>query len=274
MASEEQVGNIVYQVQMDVANLIEAQRKVNERLEKMNGGAAKTAKSLDQLQTSISRVASAIATSIVVEWGRAFLVAADNMNQLNARIERLTGSSTAAAQTMQSLMQISSSTGGSLQDTQKLWETLSTALRDTGATNSQIIQLTDTLQKIGRIGGSSSEEMANALRQFGQSISSGVVRAEEFNSVLEQMPELARQMASGMGVSMGELRQLMLDGKLTAEDALNAIQRRTSSVNSEFEKLPRTISQANTALTNSTLAILKACRVWLMPGSVTTPTRR
>lgn len=256
MAGEEQVGNIVYQVQMDVANLIEAQRKVNERLEKMNGGAAKTAKSLDQLQTSISRIAGAIATSIVVEWGRAFLVAADNMNQLNARIERLTGSSTAAAQTMQSLMQISSSTGGSLQDTQKLWETLSTALRDTGATNSQIIQLTDTLQKIGRIGGSSSEEMANALRQFGQSISSGVVRAEEFNSVLEQMPELARQMASGMGVSMGELRQLMLDGKLTAEDALNAIQRRTSSVNSEFEKLPRTLSQANTALTNSFLTMV------------------
>ncbi len=28
MAGEEQVGNIVYQVQMDVANLIEAQRKV------------------------------------------------------------------------------------------------------------------------------------------------------------------------------------------------------------------------------------------------------
>ncbi|HFO0269390.1 TPA: hypothetical protein ACHICZ_000712 [Enterobacter asburiae] len=43
MAGEEQVGNIVYQVQMDVANLIEAQRKVNERLEKMSGGASKAA---------------------------------------------------------------------------------------------------------------------------------------------------------------------------------------------------------------------------------------
>ena len=36
--------------------------------------------------------------------------------------------------------------------------------------------------------------------------------AEEFNSILEQMPELARQIAAGMGVSIGELRQLMLDG--------------------------------------------------------------
>ncbi|HBM2776779.1 TPA: tape measure protein [Enterobacter hormaechei subsp. xiangfangensis] len=256
MAGEEQVGNIVYQVQMDVANLIEAQRKVNERLEKMSGGASKAASKFDQLQTSINKVAGAIAASIVVDWGRAFLVAADNMSQLNARIERLTGSAATASQTMQNLMRISSATGGSLQDTAKLWETLSTALRDTGATNGQIIQLTETLQKIGRIGGSSTEEMANALRQFGQSISSGTVRAEEFNSILEQMPELARQISAGMGVSIGELRQLMLDGKLTAEDALNAIQKQTGSVNAEFEKLPRTLSQANTALTNSFLSMI------------------
>ena len=211
---------------------------------------------MDELQTNINRVAGAIAASLIVDWGKAFLVAADNMSQLNARIERLTGSAAAASQTMQSLMRISSATGGSLQDTEKLWETLSTALRDTGATNGQIIQLTETLQKIGRIGGSSSEEMANALRQFGQSISSGTVRAEEFNSILEQMPELARQIAAGMGVSIGELRQLMLDGKLTAEDALNAIQKQTGSVNAEFEKLPRTLSQANTALTNSFLSMI------------------
>lgn len=256
MAGEEQVGNIVYQVQMDVANLIEAQRKVNERLEKMSGGASKAASKFDQLQTSINKVAGAIAASIVVDWGRAFLVAADNMSQLNSRIERLTGSAASASQTMQTLMNISSATGGSLQDTQKLWESLSTALKDTGATNGQVLQLTETLQKIGRIGGSSAEEMANALRQFGQSISSGTVRAEEFNSILEQMPELARQIAAGMGVSIGELRQLMLDGKLTAEDALNAIQKQTGSVNAEFEKLPRTLSQANTALTNSFLSMI------------------
>lgn len=215
-----------------------------------------TAKSSVGLKTGLSAIASAIAVSQVVDYGKRFLEAADAMSQMQARIERLTGSAAAATQAMQSLMRISSSTGGSLQDTAKLWETLSTALRDTGATNGQVIQLTETLQKIGRIGGSSAEEMANALRQFGQSISSGTIRAEEFNSILEQMPELARQIAAGMGVSIGELRQLMLDGKLTAEDALNAIQKQTGSVNAEFEKLPRTLAQANNALTNSFLSMI------------------
>lgn len=252
----EKAGEIYYDIEADVSGLLKAQGKANKSLDSIGNSAANAAKKMDELQTNINRVAGAIAASLVVDWGKAFLVAADNMSQLNARIERLTGSAAAASQTMQSLMRISSSTGGSLQDTTKLWETLSTALRDTGATNGQIIQLTETLQKIGRIGGSSSEEMANALRQFGQSISSGTVRAEEFNSILEQMPELARQIAAGMGVSIGELRQLMLDGKLTAENALNAIQKQTGSVNAEFEKLPRTLSQANTALTNSFLSMI------------------
>lgn len=252
----EKAGEIYYDIEADVSGLLKAQGKANKSLDSIGNSATTAAKKMDELQTNINRVAGAIAASLVVDWGKAFLVAADNMSQLNARIERLTGSAAAASQTMQSLMRISSATGGSLQDTAKLWETLSTALRDTGATNGQIIQLTETLQKIGRIGGSSSEEMANALRQFGQSISSGTVRAEEFNSILEQMPELARQIAAGLGVSIGQLRQLMLDGKLTAEDALNAIQKQTGSVNAEFEKLPRTLSQANTALTNSFLSMI------------------
>lgn len=252
----EKAGEIYYDIEADVSGLLKAQGKANKSLDSIGNSATNAAKKMDELQTNINRVAGAIAASLVVDWGKAFLVAADNMSQLNARIERLTGSAATASQTMQSLMRISSATGGSLQDTAKLWETLSTALRDTGATNGQIIQLTETLQKIGRIGGSSSEEMANALRQFGQSISSGTIRAEEFNSILEQMPELARQIAAGMGVSIGELRQLMLDGKLTAEDALNAIQKQTGSVNAEFEKLPRTLAQANTALTNSFLSMI------------------
>ena len=276
MASEN-LGDLYYDVDIETAKMVTGSRKASDVLDEMSKNANKAsgninktsgslnklgkdansaATSADKLQTSINKIGAAIAASVVAEWGKAFIVAADNMAQLNSRVERLTGSAASASQTMQSLMRISSATGGSLQDTAKLWESLSTALRDTGATNGQVLQLTETLQKIGRIGGSSSEEMANALRQFGQSISSGTVRAEEFNSILEQMPELARQISAGMGLSIGELRQRMLEGKLTAEDALNAIQKQTGVVNAEFEKLPRTLSQANTALTNSMLGMV------------------
>lgn len=191
------------------------------------------------------------AVSSAIELGKAFIVAGDAANQLEARIARLTGSTSSAEQTFQTLADIASKTGGGLADTERLWETLSSSLKDSGATNDQILRLTETLQKIGRVGGSSAEEMSNALRQFGQSISSGVVRAEEFNSIVEQMPELARQMAAGLGVSMGELRQQMLNGELTAEQALNAIIRQTQDVDEEFSKLPRSLDQATNSLSVS-----------------------
>ena len=50
---------------------------------------------------------------------------------------------------------------------------------------------------------------------------------------------------------MGQLRQAMLEGKLSAQDALNAIMKQSSAVNDEFSKLPRTMDQASNSLTIS-----------------------
>lgn len=261
----EEVGGIVYEVGMDVKGLKAGATTANKTLDDLESSTNKTTNALGKLdknarnagngmknaggaasglKTSMSMLAGAISVSLIIEWGKRFLEVADNMTQLQARIARLSTDAKTANETFSSLANIASTTGASLSDTTKLWETLTSSLKEAGATNAQVLNLTDTLQKIGRIGGSSTEEMANALRQFGQSIASGTIRAEEFNSILEQMPELARQIAAGLGISMGELRARMLDGKLTAEDALNAIQDRTSVVNAEFEKLPRTMDQA------------------------------
>nr|DAL15676.1 MAG TPA_asm: tail length tape measure protein [Caudoviricetes sp.] len=261
----EEVGGIVYEVGMDVKGLKAGATTANKTLDDLESSTNKTTSALGKLdknarnagsgmksaggaasglKTSMSMLAGAISVSLIIEWGKRFLEVADNMTQLQARIARLSTDTKTANETFSTLANIASTTGASLSDTTKLWETLTSSLKEAGATNAQVLNLTDTLQKIGRIGGSSTEEMANALRQFGQSIASGTIRAEEFNSILEQMPELARQIAAGLGISMGELRARMLDGKLTAEDALNAIQDRTSVVNAEFEKLPRTMDQA------------------------------
>lgn len=248
MASNQQVGNIVYQVQMDVAQLLDAQRKVNDRLDKMDGGFKKVGASADKLSTGMNKVGVAIAAAFTIQTAQKVIDIADSMAILQARINRLSVDAADGANNMQRLAAIASTTGSSIADTAKLWETLTASLKEYGATNDQVIRVTETLQKIGTIGGSSAEEMSNALRQFGQSIAGGTVRAEEFNSILENMPELGRQIAKGLGMSLGELRQEMLAGKLTAEDALNAIQKQTESVDAEFAKLPVSVERAKNKL--------------------------
>lgn len=263
--AEQDGGSLVYQVDIETAKMVTGSRQAAVVLGEMEKQANRSSKAVDGLTSSadsagrsmsgfksvLSGVASAISVALIIDYGKAFLTVADNITQLQSRILRLSTDAATAMSTFETLTAIASTTGASLRDTAKLWEAMTSALKGTGATNAQILALTDTLQKIGRVGGSSTEEMANALRQFGQSISSGIVRAEEFNSILEQMPELARQIGAGMGLSMGQLRQAMLEGKLSAQDALNAIMKQSSAVNDEFSKLPRTMDQASNSLTIS-----------------------
>lgn len=207
-----------------------------------------SSRSAGRFEGALNKVGVAIAAAFTIDAAKKLIAIGDEMVTLQARIARLSPSIDVAKETLASLSAIAAQTGNSLSETERLWESLTTALKETGATNSQILGLTSTLQKIGTIGGSSTEEMANALRQFGQSISGGIVRAEEFNSILEQMPELARQIAAGLGISIGDLRKRMLEGKLTAQDALNAIQRQSQSVNEEFDKMPVSIDRAKNSL--------------------------
>lgn len=244
----EKAGEIYYDIEANVSGLIQAQQQVNKRLDQMDAKFEQSSRSAGRFEGALNKVGVAIAAAFTIDAAKKLIAIGDEMVTLQARIARLSPSIDVAKETLASLSAIAAQTGNSLSETERLWESLTTALKETGATNSQILGLTSTLQKIGTIGGSSTEEMANALRQFGQSISGGIVRAEEFNSILEQMPELARQIAAGLGISIGDLRKRMLEGKLTAQDALNAIQRQSQSVNEEFDKMPVSIDRSKNSL--------------------------
>lgn len=242
------VGDIEYTIKADTAELLTAGKDVNRITSKMEGDLSRADRATDRLSTGLNKVGVAIAAAFTIDMAKRLISIGDEMNTLQARVTRLSPSVESAKSSMEALSVIASETGSGLGETQRLWESLTTSLKETGATNNQILQLTSTLQKIGTIGGSSSEEMANALRQFGQSLSRGTIQAEEFNSIIEQMPELARQIAAGLGISLGQLRQRMLEGKLTAQDALNAIQKQSQNVNEEFSKMPVSIDRAKNSL--------------------------
>ncbi|EPY7107872.1 tape measure protein [Klebsiella pneumoniae] len=244
----EKAGEIYYDIEANVSGLIQAQQQVNKRLDQMDAKFEQSSRSAGRFEGALNKVGVAIAAAFTIDAAKKLIAIGDEMVTLQARIARLSPSIDVAKETLASLSAIAAQTGNSLSETERLWESLTTALKETGATNSQILMLTSTLQKIGTIGESSTEEMANALRQFGQSISGGIVRADEFNSILEQMPELARQIAAGLGIPFGDLRKRMLEGKLTAQDALNAIQRQSQLVNEEFDKMPVSIDRAKNSL--------------------------
>ncbi|EBK2615853.1 TPA: tape measure protein [Salmonella enterica] len=248
-------GKYTIEIEADAAKLLAGQASADSALKQIENSVKKTANSADKLDKSLdnlgggfSRLAVAVKGYISIQALMKLQQLSEEFTLLQARVTRLSSSSEEGARSFQQLVGIASATGASLGDTVNLWQQLTATLKTVGATNSDVNRLVMTLQKIGTIGGSSAQEMANALRQFMQSVASGRIQAEEFNSVLEQMPELARQIADAMGIPFNELRQLMLAGKLDIGEVLAAIEKRSDEINQQFETMPRTVSQATNAL--------------------------
>lgn len=223
-----------------------------KQLENSGNKAQKPVDSLTQSSSKFSGVltplAGAIAGLITVQTLKQWAGLAEQFTLLEARVTRLSPSLTQATTNYQELLRIASATGQTVPATVKLWESLTSSLKTLGATNDQVLTLTGTLQKIGKIGGSSAEETANALRQLGQSLAGGTLRAEEYNSIVEQTPELIRQLATASKMSMGQFRQAMLDGKLSSEQLFDLLLQRVPAVDEEFKKLPRSASDAGNAV--------------------------
>lgn len=251
----DKVGSYYVDIDADVRKLLSGAHEADEALKIIDNSVKKTEKSANKLDSSLnqlgggfSRLAVAVKGYISIQALMKLQQVSEEFTLLQARVTRLSSGAEEGAKSFQQLVNIASVSGASLGDTVNLWQQLTATLKTVGATNSDVNRLVLTLQKIGTIGGSSSQEMANALRQFMQSVAAGRIQAEEFNSVLEQMPELARQIAAGMGVPYDQLRQLMLAGKLDIGEVLAAIEKQSGEVNQQFETMPRTVTQATNAL--------------------------
>ncbi|WP_288937073.1 tape measure protein [uncultured Sphingomonas sp.] len=243
-------GTIVYNVDLNSQNFINGMSQVDKGLAGLDKGFGNADKSGQAFAGGLNRITQALVGLATVKALEGLQKMSEEFTVLRARIDRFSGGVAEGAENYERLLAISSKTGSDMGTAVKTWEALTGSLKEMGKSNDDVLKVTDSLMKMGVIGGSSAEEMKNGLRQLSQSFAGGIVRGEEFNSVLENTPEIARQIAKGMGISFSSLRKEMLDSKLTAEVVFEAIQKRSESVNADFEKMPRTVAQAANSIQN------------------------
>lgn len=120
-----------------------------------------------------------------------------------------------------------------------------------GITQAQVAKLTETTSKAVAMSGSTAEAAAAALFQYGQALDGDVLRAEEFNSLVDGAGGLLNAMATGLNVTRGELRQMMLDGKLTGETITKALLAAGNSVETLYAQTDTTIKESFTLMNNA-----------------------
>lgn len=129
--------------------------------------------------------------------------------------------------------------------------------------NDMALAFAETLNKGLIVSGASAQEANSALIQLSQGIASGVLRGEEFNSIMENGSVLAEMMAESLGVNKGELRQMAQEGQLTADVVVSSIMEQAGAIDKQFAQMPVTYGQVQNQFHNISSRVLDSL---LQPG--------
>ncbi|WP_109372463.1 tape measure protein [Proteus genomosp. 6] len=238
------VGEIVYQVQMDVRQLLTSQQQLEQRLNRMDSSFNRTSQSVNNTERSmqsLSKVAAALtgylSASMVASYSEAW-------TELNNKLSNSVRASESLIDVTQRVFDISQATRSSLDATATLYARLERGTREYNTSAADLAKLTSIINQGFIVSGATAQEAENAIIQLSQGIASGVLRGEEFNSVAEQGSRLMVALADSMGVGIGQLRKMAAEGKLTTDVVVNGLLSQGDSIGKEFAKTTRTMSQA------------------------------
>ncbi|EGT3589389.1 tape measure protein, partial [Proteus mirabilis] len=239
-----QVGEIVYQVQMDVQQLLTSQRQLEQRLNRMDDSFNRTSQSVNNTERSmlsLSKVAASLAgylsASMVASYSEAW-------TELNNKLSNSVRASESLIDVTQRVFDISQATRSSLDATATLYARLERGTREYNTSAEDLAKLTSIINQGFIVSGATAQEAENAIIQLSQGIASGVLRGEEFNSVAEQGSRLMVALADSMGVGIGQLRKMAAEGKLTTDVVVKGLLSQGDAIGKEFAKTTRTMSQA------------------------------
>lgn len=240
----ENAGGIYYDIEMNIQGLLVAQQRVNQRLDMMERGFDGTTRAVNNTErsmSSLSGVAVSLAAALSVKQVSEY---ADAWATVNNKLANSLRPNEQLADVTERVFNITQQTRGSLDATASLYARLERATRQYGTSAGDLSKLTTIINQGFVVSGATAQEAENAIIQLSQGLASGALRGEEFNSVNEQGNRLIVALADSMGVSIGEMRNMAAQGKLTTDVVVNGLLSQGAVIGKEFANTTTTISQA------------------------------
>ena len=241
MAGTVSAGTIIYEVDMDTARLLQGRRDVDAALNGLSGSmgrleasVSRTERSIGSMErtmSSLSGVAKGLLAALSVQQVSAY---ADAWTELNNKVSNSIRTGETQAEVMQRIFDISQATQSTLNGTATLYSRLERGTRTYNTSAEDLARLTTIINQGFAVSGATAQEAENAIIQLSQGIASGVLRGEEFNSVSEQGSRLMVALADSLGVSIGQLRAMAAEGKLTTDVIVNGLLSQGDAIGKEF----------------------------------------
>lgn len=249
----QRMANMLDDVRASTMNVETAAAATAVQMQELAGKMTQTNSRGTSLLGTIRNLAGTFLGMQSVRW---LVNTSDQLTSINARLRLMTGSAEAAAAAQEEIYQAAMRSRGAYADMADFVSQLGTVAGNAFTGTDELVAFAEQIQKQMAISGASGASAQAALVQLTQGLASGTLRGEELNSVLEQTPMIAQTIAEYMGVTIGEMRELASEGKVTAEVVKNAMLGAAEETNAQFEQMPMTWAQVWTMFQNVAIQAL------------------
>lgn len=227
-------------------NSVEAVSAVNEARKSFRGLKTDVGDANEELENT-SRIGSAVKTALAslftVFTVQKVLQIADEFKSLQNQLKLVSDSSLEAERSFQRLMISSNKAGTSIKGAISLYSSLRRATKDLGTSSATLATVVGSINNAIAASKAPAQAAEAALYQLSQGFAAGTLRGDEFRSVMEQTPRVAQLLAEGLGVTMGALRDMSMEGELTSDRLIYAFSVMSSEIQAEMDSMEKSISQ-------------------------------
>lgn len=205
------------------------------------------------LSSSLVALRNAAIVVAGIQLGRYFLEVTDRAKKLEGQLRTAIPATMSLASAQGEVNRIARETRTSINDIGELYGKVARTATEMGKSAESAGRATETVAKALQVSGAGAQETASTIRQLSQALASGVLRGDEFNSIMENSPRLAKLLADSLDVPIGALRKMAEEGELSADKLYTAMTDRkfTEGLDREFAALPVTFESAMTQVSNA-----------------------
>ena len=248
------LGHLEIQLELDQVKFQSGISNAQGRVKRFTDTTTKQINNIERSINSLNRVYANLFKAGIAGFGVNQLKGfADGYAEIQNKLRLVESASISSSKGLNNVFDIALKTNQSINATSGVYQRFAQNAETLKISQAQIASLTETVSKAVAVSGASAGAADAALTQFGQALGSGILRGDEFNSVMEQTPALAKAIATGLGVTTGELRNMAKEGKLTMDVLVPALERAKESVDDQFNTRILTISAAFENLNTSTV---------------------
>lgn len=223
-------------------------RTVRRSLDDIGDSAKRAEGGVQLLRRALGLIGGGLAVQQLVQM-------ADAYTNIQNRLKLVTTGTANLARVTNELFEISNRTRSSYEGTANMYARVALSARSLGVSQQELLNFTESLNQAVILSGASMREAEGALIQLSQGLASGTLQGDEMRSVLEQLPMVADVIADHLGVTRGELRKMGSEGKVSAQQILEAFREAREELGEKFAETVPTIGQAFQVLKNRALEL-------------------